>query len=155
MVVENPPGPAVPASLKTAHFILDIRESDIAEMEYRFNSSMCNCPCDNAVALALRRYVRPDLKMSVKLSEDGAYAIIGGAAYAIGGSLADWLHRAYSGHQVPSLKESIKLPASVLRQDVEYGRSSRAMEISPGTPQLQSTVRATIFPCHLRAETLA
>lgn len=114
--------PLVPVTLR-------IRQKDISEMDYHLNECpMSNPALQNAVSIALRRIVNPNLDVAVRAGKNGAVADIGRWRCPLGSDVGSWLGKVLIGFKAQPAKFKVLLPKSAVVQ-----------------PQLVKTKRKTRF----------
>lgn len=98
---------------------LDILQSDIDEMDYHLNECpMSNMATDNAVAYALRRILKPGLRIAVSARGGKTIAKIDGREIALADEVAPWLGKILMGINPGPLSTNLRLPEFLVRRKV-------------------------------------
>lgn len=89
---------------------VSVDRNDIAEMENRMNSTMCDVGTSNAIAVSLRRrlpHLR-DLRVEIRIRR--AVAVSGGVEASLGEKAGSWLRQALTGGAMAPCVVALLLP---------------------------------------------
>lgn len=96
--------------------LLEVYHEDIIKMDYYFNEApMFDARTKSAIAFALQRLVKKDLKVLVSLRGGKAIAVIGEQAHDLGAKLGAWLADVHAGKTVEPTRQAVWLPVHWLR----------------------------------------